>query len=422
METAVNYIALSIPVFFLLIGIEILVARRQNKDYYRFNDSINDLSMGVLQQVTGVFTKALVFAGYAFLFEYARMFEIPANNTWTWVIGFLGVDFCYYWFHRLSHEINVIWASHIAHHQSEEYNLTVALRQGSFQAFFSSVFYWPLAIIGLPPLVFLALSSFNTLYQFWIHTRTIKTLGPIEWIFNTPSHHRVHHGCNPQYIDRNHAGTLIIWDRMFGTFEPEGDEVIYGVTKPLRSWNPVWANIHYFVDIARMARRTRSWKNKVLVWFMPPDWVPDDLPPEDIEVTPLKGYKYNARTTRRMNTYIFVQFVAAIVATVSLLFLQSQLGLAQQVSLGVYVVWTLTACGALFEARPWIVGSEITRGLATTTAVWTLAGATPLGSGLPLLVSGFSILSACWLVLIRGDLAAVPADVDLRFDPQSTAA
>src|SRR5207247_5460488 len=177
-------------------------------------------------------------------------------------------------FHRMSHEVNAFWAAHVVHHQSEEYNLAVALRQGAFQSSFSWVFYLPLAVIGFPPLLFLTVSSLDTLYQFWIHTRAIGRLGPLEWVLNTPSHHRVHHGRNPQYIDRNHAGTLIIWDRMFGTFEPEGHAVIYGVTEPIASWNPVWANFHAYRNLWADAKRAKHWWDKIRIWFMPPGWKP----------------------------------------------------------------------------------------------------------------------------------------------------
>ncbi|HKC12517.1 MAG TPA: sterol desaturase family protein, partial [Vicinamibacteria bacterium] len=228
-----NYIHLAIPVFFLLIGLELALARIVEKDYYRLTDSINDLSCGIIQQVLDVFLKTVLFAGYLYLFGHYRLFTLPARSLPTWVAGFLGVDLLYYWFHRWSHEMNAGWAAHIVHHQSEEYNLAVALRQGAFQGSFSWVFYLPLALLGLPPLVFLTVSSFNTLYQFWIHTRTIGRLGPLEWVLNTPSHHRVHHGRNPKYIDRNHGGTLIVWDRLFGTFQGEEEEPVYGITTPL---------------------------------------------------------------------------------------------------------------------------------------------------------------------------------------------
>lgn len=369
-QDGVNYIALAIPVFFISIAIEILVARHQRRELYRFNDTINDLSTGILQQVTGIFAQSAIFFGYFFIYDHWRLFEIPTANPWTWIIGFLGVDFCYYWFHRLSHEINLIWASHITHHQSEEYNLSVALRQSATQAFFSAPFYWPLALIGLPPAPFLALSSFNTLYQFWIHTRAIgKMWGPFELVFNTPSHHRVHHGCNPEYIDRNHGGTLIVWDRLFGTFEPERAEVVYGVTKPLKSWNPLWANVHYYVELGQVAAKAKRLRDKFLIWIMPPHWRPADVPMENLAETPLNGFKYDAHSTKLAHAYVAFQFITVIAATVGLLFAGPVLSLQQKAIIALFITWTLLNAGATFENKTWLKYSEPLRQYALLLAV-----------------------------------------------------
>ena len=169
---------------------------------------------------------------------------------WVAAIGLLfGVDFCFYWFHRIAHEYAAPWATHVVHHQSEEYNLAVALRQSAFEGCFAWVFYLPLAVIGFPPIWYVSMKAINLLYQFWIHTEAIDRLGPLEWVMNTPSHHRVHHARNPKYLDKNYAGMFIIWDRMFGTFQPEEEQPVYGITKPLQSWNPLWANLAAWVEL-----------------------------------------------------------------------------------------------------------------------------------------------------------------------------
>ena len=213
-----NLIVLAIPVFFLLIVIEFAATWRAERRAYRLADAVNDLSCGILQQLIELFLKTLLFGGYVYIYERWRVASLSASSALVWAACLVGVDFLYYWFHRTSHEVGAVWAAHVVHHQSEDFNLAVALRQGAFQGAFSWVFYLPLALLGFPPLVFLTVSSVNTLYQFWIHTETIRSLGPLEWVFNTPSHHRVHHGRNPEYIDRNHAGMFIVWDRMFGTY------------------------------------------------------------------------------------------------------------------------------------------------------------------------------------------------------------
>ena len=286
-----SLIVLAIPVFFLLIGVELLWTWREEKRFYRLNDSVSDLSCGILEQVAGVFLKTALFAGYLFVFERYRIFAVPAGSALAWVACWLGVDFCYYWFHRWSHEVNAGWAAHIVHHQSEEYNLTVALRQSVLQGALSWVFYLPLALLAFPPAMFLTVSALNTLYQFWIHTRTVGKLGPLEWVFNTPSHHRVHHGRNPKYLDRNHAGSLIVWDRMFGTFQNEEEEPVYGITTPLANWNPVWANLHYWAELLRTARSTSRPLDRLRVFWKPPGWRPRDL-------RQLHGHGYASRGPR----------------------------------------------------------------------------------------------------------------------------
>jgi hypothetical protein len=294
----------------------------------------------------------------------------------------VGVDLLYYWFHRLSHEINFLWAAHVVHHQSEEYNLTVALRQSALQPFFSNVFYWPLALLGVPPPVFLACVSFNTLYQFWIHTRLLGRLGPLEQLLMTPSHHRVHHGRNPRYIDRNHGGTFILWDKLFGTFEPETEEVVYGITKPLASWNPLWANLHDWLELGRAARATQRWRDKLLVFLKPPGWLPDDLGgfqpapaiPRDARGASLVR-KYDPPLPRATTVYATVQFVQVLALAVVFIAGSGMLAPALRIALAGGVTWGLVSVGALFEGAAWAGRCEWLRLLMTPAAVLALAPA-----------------------------------------------
>lgn len=351
----IDYIALSVPVFFILIGIELAYALYKNLKYYRFNDSISNLSQGIGSQLTGLFMKTVLFFGYQYIFTHWRLFDLP-RSWWVWLILFVGVDFFYYWFHRLSHQVNALWAAHIVHHQSEEYNLTVALRQSWFQSWFSWIFYLPLAFIGFDPLMFVAMSSFNTLYQFWIHTRAIKHLGILEYIINTPSHHRVHHGSNPKYIDKNHGGTLIIWDILFGTFQKEEEEVYYGITKPLASWNPFWANFHYWVELWGTAKKSTQINDKISVFLKPPGWYPKSLggfqaaPEIDVE----NYHKYDDRSPNYVNMYIFFQFLMALGGGSALLFWGHILTSVQLIAGVTYILLILVSCGALFEKKKWL--------------------------------------------------------------------
>lgn len=355
-----SYITLSIPIFFLLIGVELLVGHLKNKKLYRFNDALTNINLGIGQQVVGVMMKGFFFLGYLYLYE-NRVYTF--ENTWVnWVLLFLGVDFFYYWFHRASHEVNALWAAHIVHHQSEDYNLSVALRQSWFQGWFSWAFYLPLAVIGFDPIMFAAMNSFNTLYQFWIHTTTIKTLGPLEWVFNTPSHHRVHHGSNPKYIDRNHAGSLIIWDRMFGTFQKEEEEVVYGITSPLNSWNPIWANIHYWKDLWQLSKKSNGF-DKVRVFLKPPGWQPDYLGgfQEPQEIDPSTYRKYDNDGLRHDHIYVFFVFLVALALSTAVLFLKNSIPTIPLYATMTYMLLTLGISGGLMENKKWLIPAEYAR-------------------------------------------------------------
>jgi sterol desaturase/sphingolipid hydroxylase (fatty acid hydroxylase superfamily) len=391
----VNYIVLAIPVFFALIGLELLVTRLLERDSYSLADSLNDLSCGIVQQLVEVFAKTALFAGYVFLYGAARVFEIPMTSAWAWVACFLGVDLAYYWFHRVSHRVNAVWATHVVHHQSEEYNLAVALRQGAFQGWFSWVFYLPLAVLGFPPLMFLTLSAFDTLYQFWIHTRVIGKLGPLEWVLNTPSHHRVHHACNPKYIDRNYAGTLIVWDRMFGSFKEEQDEPVYGITKPLHSWNPVWANLHVWVDLVRKARRTGRLADRVRLFLSPPGWQPAEMggfePPPEVDRATYQ--KFRPPLPRGLALYAFAQFVLVLLGTTGLLFRQQEMALPLRALGAAIAVVGLVAVGGLLERKAWVIALEWLRWAALPAAAWLASGSL----GVTAVLVGAAALSLVWL-------------------------
>lgn len=366
----INYIALAIPFFLVLIGFEVWFARHERKEYYRFSDAINDLSCGVAQQVVGVFSKVAIVAGYIWIYENFALWEISSTSITAWIALLFGVDFCYYWFHRASHRMNAPWAAHIVHHQSEEFNLAVALRQGTFQSWFSWIFYLPLALIGFPPLMFLTMSAFDTLYQFWIHTRAIDKLGPLEWVMNTPSHHRVHHGRNPRYLDKNYAGIFIIWDRLFRTFEPETEPVVYGVTEPLNSWNPIWANFHYWAKLKNLASQFPRFIDKVKLFFMPPEWRPAGLAPlpPHPEVTPETYVKYDTKTPLGLNLYVFVHFLPVIAATFYLLQKESVWPPAWRLTTAAMILLALLTLGGILDKRKWAFQLEFVR-LAALAAV-----------------------------------------------------
>lgn len=354
MPVAVNLIVYSIPIFFLLIGIEVLIDKSKKTGYYRLNDSISNINAGITEQVTGAFLKAFVVGIYIWLFDNYKLSEIKTTPL-TWLLLFIGVDFFYYWFHRLAHEINVLWGGHVVHHQSEEYNLSVALRQGAFQKFGSFLFYLPLAFLGFNPIMFIVVSQIQTLYQFWIHTKTIHLLpAPIEYIFNTPSHHRVHHGRNPKYIDKNHGGTLIVWDRMFGSFQKEEEEVVYGITKPLHTWNPLRVQLDFWKDLWIDLSKTKKLSDKIKLLFLPPGWFPKELGGPQIapQVTPERIQKFDNVIPVRLNYYVFVQFVIMLALTSYFLFTYETFSLFVGILFMSVILYAITSIGMLLESNP----------------------------------------------------------------------
>lgn len=360
-----NPIVLSIPIFFILIGIELIIERFTHKDLYKFPDAIANLSCGITSQLSGLFLSILGIGVYHIIFEHAAFFTLELNWIY-WVGLFLLTDHSYYWGHRMSHEINLFWGGHVVHHQSEEYNLSVALRQSSLQTVWTFAFNLPIALLGFNTMDFVLVSAFNTLYQFWIHTETIGKMGWFEYLFNTPSHHRVHHGRNPKYIDKNHAGSLIIWDKMFGTFQKEEEKPIYGITKPIDSWNAAYANVSHYVEMGKDLKQIHRWQDKIRYLFHKPGWLPDYLggyrPAPEVDSATYK--KYSTPAPLLLNLYVLFQYVICLGGTALFLFSQknadgsNRFTLGENLFIAVLISITVVNCGVLFEKRTWAKYSE----------------------------------------------------------------
>lgn len=257
----------AIPVFVLSMAIEAFVLFKKGHPYDA-KDTAASLSGGIGVLVTGGVLKGATLAFYGLLYQH-RIFDIGTGVV-AWLLLIPLEDLCYYAYHRVSHEVRLFWAGHVAHHSSERYTLATALRQSWTAPILNIPFWIPLAVLGFRPEMILLQKSFSLLYQYWIHTETIGKLGIFEWVMNTPSHHRVHHGSNPQYIDRNHAGIFIIWDRLFGTFEPEDEKVVYGLTKNVETHNPFVIQTHEYVAIAHDVRAAKSWRTRLRAVFGSP--------------------------------------------------------------------------------------------------------------------------------------------------------
>ncbi len=281
------------------------------KNTYRLNDTFVSISIGLISRFPVILNlgfNTLIFSLAATTFNLKLL---PLDSWVTWVVGFVLYDLTYYVQHRLHHEIKLLWATHIVHHHGEEFNLSTALRQTSTGWLWKWMFYIPMIVIGVPAEVFITVGGLNLLYQFWVHTEHIPKLGFIEKIFVTPSNHRVHHAKNPEYIDANYGGVFILWDRMFGTYieEKENIKPVYGTVKALESWNPIWANIEVFYNMLLDSVRTKKWSDKIKVWYAPTYWRPEDVAKEYPSKPVNLKTKYNPKISTTSKIYVVFQMI-----------------------------------------------------------------------------------------------------------------
>ena len=354
--TGPQIIVLATPVFFALIGVELAVGRARGRAGYRLNDALSSIGLGVMSQVAGVFTAALTLALYAGVHEHFAVWQLSAKSLWTWLIGLVAYDFLYYWHHRAGHRVALFWAAHVVHHQSEDYNLSTALRQTSSGWLVGWIFYLPMAIAGFPPLVFAVVALTDLLYQFWVHTEQVGRLGAFDRWFCAPSNHRVHHAINDAYLDRNYGGVLLVWDRLFGTYVAEDAAVpcVYGTRAPLRSWNPIQANLQVYRELLRDSWRTTGWLDKLRVWLKPPGWRPEDVaarwPKAPFVVEDLE--RFDPVSSPRRKALALSLFVALLAVTTFFLWHAHALGGPERVAFALAVMLGLHGVGRLSEGEP----------------------------------------------------------------------
>ena len=368
----------AIPVFFLLIIIEFIYGLIVKNNTYRINDTFVSISIGLISR----FPVILNLGFNAFLFTLAattfNLKLLPLDSWVTWVIAFLMYDLTYYIQHRLHHEIKILWATHVVHHHGEEYNLATALRQTSTGFLWKWMFYVPMMVVGIPAEVFATVGGINLLYQYWVHTEHIPKLGWMEKIFITPSNHRVHHAKNPEYIDANYGGVFIIWDRIFGTYIEEKDDIkpVYGTVKALNSWNPVWANFQVFYNMFLDSMRTKKLSDKFKVWYAPTYWRPSDVeekyPSKPVD---LKN-KYNPFMSTSTKVFAAIQMLAMILISNSLFLNINSFSYEQIAIFGAILVVIPTITALLMQNSPFALLSVGTLNLAIL--IVCLSGLVPL--------------------------------------------
>ncbi len=363
------FITYAVPVFFLLIGIEFVFGVIKGTNNYRLNDSIAAISLGLISRLPPLLNLGIQGVVWTYVATNLNMSLLPKDSWVTWVIAFLFYDLCYYWMHRMSHEVKVLWASHVVHHQGEEFNLSTALRQTSSGWLWKWIFYIPMFMVGIPGEVFFTVAAINLLYQFWVHTEHIKTLGLLELVFITPSNHRIHHAQNPEYIDANYGGVFIIWDRIFGTYIAERDDLkpIYGTVKPLRSWNPIWSNLEIYHQMIRDTIHTKTLKNKIKVWFSSTRWRPEDVYQKFPHITnDLNDFeKYDPDTDKTTKFFTSAQFIINSSISTIIIFTIADQSYLQSCILAMMLVISTTLVTSIIENKKWGYQSELARAILT---------------------------------------------------------
>jgi len=389
----IQLLSLGYVLFFILIGGEALLSWRRRDGRYRLGEFVVNIGHGAVFQVADGFTKFLVLGPFVLLSQVA-FFELPSNAVWGWLVGVLVYDFATYWQHRHHHRIHALWAIHGVHHAAEDFNFAAALRQALFQNVTSWIWKAPLALL-MPLDMFIGIVVFDYIYQFVQHTRYVPKLGPIEWVMNTPSHHRVHHGRQDKYIDKNYGGIFIIWDRLFGTFKEEelDDEPDYGITMPPNSLNAVWGNLVLWQDLRQASAKTDGTWNKLKLWLGPPEWTEQLAGPVEHRVpAPLEN---DAVAPARLR-YAALAFIGGMPLLGALPWVPED-AWAARIALGSLAVLSVLTPGALLEGRSWGRPAEIGRVFFTggLLAVMATNGAEP------------AVLGALVLVLLSTGAGAV---------------
>ena len=344
-------ITLAIPVFFLLIIVEYIYGRMIGKNTYRLNDTVTSITIGMISRFPTMLNLGVQSVIFVYISSYLNLELLSVKNPFTWIVAFLLYDLSYYWMHRMHHEIKILWATHSVHHHGEDFNLATALRQTSTGWLWKWIFYMPMIMLGVPGEVFVTVAGVNLVYQFWVHTKHIGHLGVLEKIFITPMNHGIHHAKNKEYIDANYGGVFIIWDRMFGTYIPERSDIkpVYGTATPLSSWNPIWANFQVFSIMVKDTIKTKSWKDKIKVWFAKTYWRPADC----IEDKDPKDFNkiFNPEIGPDIKLFSFIQMIFTTLVSGAVLTYASLHSYNEIVLFGVSLLILATLTGYLMQGN-----------------------------------------------------------------------
>jgi sterol desaturase/sphingolipid hydroxylase (fatty acid hydroxylase superfamily) len=400
-----NVYAVLGPLVLALVLIEFIYCVVKKNGYYSFQDSLIGMGTMIIAQCVNVAVSVLVVMSYGWVYEkfaITRLEPTPLN----YILCYIGSDFFFYWFHRAGHRINILWAAHATHHSAEELNYAVALRTSFTQRAASFLFYWPLAVMGFAPEMIIPIVALNLVYQFVPHTRVIGRLP--RWIdswLNTPYHHQVHHGANQVYWDKNYGGTFIIWDKLFGTYQDQVEEVYYGITIHPRSWDPTYLNCHWFMVLWNDMRQATHWIDKIKLWFMPPGWRPRNLPPyekRNPHTCARDQVKYQTRALPGSTPYLLAQLVISMSTLFLVIRDQSPLSGAEKVIVSVALWLAVTLWGAILESKPWARPAEMVRITAQFLVMNVIFNLHQFSFEWTALLASTSVASALWVWLAMG--------------------
>ena len=391
-----NVYAYITPIALGFIGFEMFFSWYYRKKYITFSEAIANFGTALGNQTMNVLVAVGVYFIYGYLWENFRIFTIELN-VWTFILLLLGVDFVFYWVHRWGHAINIMWAAHSPHHSAEEMNFFVALRASVTQRMTSFLFFWVLTIIGFHPAHIYMMAGIHLFIAFLHHTEFVPKLWrPIELIFTTPSHHRVHHGVNFKYLDKNFGEFLIIWDRIFGSFEEEKEKVIYGMYNHPRSWNPIAINFHYYRVLWRDALDAPYFWDKIRIWFMPTGWRPRGLEKKElVEITGENQEKYRPQMFAMSKQYLALQAVLGVVLMMGVISNLFGWSVPAKWMAAFLLWWQIINWGGILEAKSWLWLSELLRIPLTAVAVVIFSGLSE-PSGLSVAIAAVSTFSVFW--------------------------
>lgn len=353
-----SYLAFAVPFFLFFMGLEYYYSKKKGRNFFQFAESVANINVGIAERLLDIVTMAPFYYFFVYIHEHFALWHFKPS-AWTWIGIFLLTDLVWYWYHRLAHEINIFWAAHVVHHQSEDFNYTVSARITVFQSAIRCGFWGILPLAGFPPEMISIFLLIHGIYPFFIHTQAIGKLGWLEYVLVTPSHHRVHHSSNPEYLDKNYGDILIIWDKLFGTFTPEKEQPVYGLTKPLDSYSFLWQHFHYPLELFVALKRTPGIRNRVKLLF----GKPDALDPR-IRIAlekKLQRKRSYLRPTPAHRVYIMIQTGISLILLFFTIFQYEQLPVTALLLFGAFIVVSLINTGAILEQRSWIFYLEVTR-------------------------------------------------------------